>query len=560
MATKTTTKSTSKSTPTKMGTGISSRTFENSQGKTFSTHAAALASNTSMGTNPSAKSATVAPSNPIEKKGRVIGAPTDVPTPDSGIDVSQPSPEAVQANTNSQLTPTVPFDQASKALAQGMKGSSPQSIQSATEQMKQKYYGGFQQANASGVPAGSTAGAAAPIIQSTVPPAEPDTSALDTLLKEDKGWQELLQTKVDYFDPQEQKTSLMDTYNKLYKNSGLSQLDEEIIDAKTVIEGTEDDIRNEIEMAGGFGTDSQVQALSLSRNKVLLKNFNNLVALRESKENHLNTMLSLAEKDRAYADSQFDRALNFNMQMLDYRQKFIQNARDQYNKYTPQQLTAMLANNPRQLAFAEQILGVGQGGIAKLASAPLSESDQLDLELKRSSLKTDELQRANIRSQISERGKEIDSSIPTLSGKPQNASQSAANSYANRLKEANVSINNLGSKFTGKLSQLPAFNFMKSSDRQVYEQAQKNFITAVLRRESGASIADTEFDTARDIYFPKPGDSADVVKQKASTRNTVINNFYREANVPRPVTPGDIVEANGKQFKVGLDGETLEEI
>lgn len=151
----------------------------------------------------------------------------------------------------------------------------------------------------------------------------------------------------------------------------------------------------------------------------------------------------------------------------------------------------------------------------------------------------------------------------TLNGKAQNASQSSANSYANRLAEANVVLDSLGSKFTGigtAISNLLGGfvpNVLKGGDRQVVEQAQKNFVTAVLRRESGASISPSEFKTAAQIYFPQPGDTKDVIDQKAITRNTVINNFYKESNVARPVLPGQIIESGGKKFKVGPDGETL---
>jgi len=295
-------------------------------------------------------------------------------TPDGGtteIDTAQPSPTTVDATKGLPGTPTpttpqgmVPYDQALKGLQQS--GQSAKDIAGATTSLQNAYKTG--QAQLAGTPVPSDPGQAMTQVQGAMPPPTPDMSATDLALQEDKGWQGLLQMKEEYFNPENQKASLMDTYNKLFKKSGLDQLDEEIIDAQTVIEGTEDDIRNEIEQAGGFGTDSQVQALSLSRNKVLLKNYNNLVALRESKANTLDRMMNFAEKDRAYADSQFDRMLNYDMQMLNYRDKFIQNARDQYNKYDPAQLNAMLAGNPRQLAFAEDIMGLGRGGLAKLAS------------------------------------------------------------------------------------------------------------------------------------------------------------------------------------------------
>jgi Tfp pilus assembly protein PilP len=149
--------------------------------------------------------------------------------------------------------------------------------------------------------------------------------------------------------------------------------------------------------------------------------------------------------------------------------------------------------------------------------------------------------------------------VVTINGKPQNVAQSTANGYADRLGEANVILENLGDKFS-KTLRLPSPNAFKSGDRQSYEQAQSNFVTAVLRRESGAAISDSEFTTARDLYFPKYGDTANTIAQKAMARNTVINNFYRDANVARPVLPGQIIKSGGKKYKVGLDGQTLTEI
>jgi hypothetical protein len=49
-------------------------------------------------------------------------------------------------------------------------------------------------------------------------------------------------------------------------------------------------------------------------------------------------------------------------------------------------------------------------------------------------------------------------------------------------------------------------NWTQSEPQQKVEQAQRNFINAVLRRESGAAIGSEEFDNARTQYFPQPGD------------------------------------------------------
>src|SRR3990167_11115950 len=171
-----------------------------------------------------------------------------------------------------------------------------------------------------------------------------------------------------------------------------------------------------------------------------------------------------------------------------------------------------------------------------------------------------EAQLANLYSQIEERNRAPEGVI-TLTGEPQTAAQSSANGYADRVAEANVVIDTLGSKFTGKFAiggSLP--NTLQSGDRQAYEQANRNFVNAVLRRESGAAISPTEFTSAEKQYFPQAGDQPQVVRQKEVSRNTAINNLYRESNVTRPVLPGQIIESDGKRYRVGSDGETLTEI
>ncbi len=140
---------------------------------------------------------------------------------------------------------------------------------------------------------------------------------------------------------------------------------------------------------------------------------------------------------------------------------------------------------------------------------------------------------------------------------PQNDTQAKANGFADRLVEAEKTLKNsdkFGSVFAVG-GDLP--NFLKTEDRQEFEQAKRNFINSVLRRESGAVISPQEFENAEFQYFPQRGDGSGVLSQKAANRNTVINSFYREANAPRPVNPGDLVEVEGQRYKVAEDGDTL---
>lgn len=63
---------------------------------------------------------------------------------------------------------------------------------------------------------------------------------------------------------------------------------------------------------------------------------------------------------------------------------------------------------------------------------------------------------------------------------------------------------------------------------QQYDQAKRDFVNAQLRRESGAAIAQSEFDSADKQYFPQPGDKPDVIAQKAANRRAAVVAMARE--------------------------------
>ena len=115
--------------------------------------------------------------------------------------------------------------------------------------------------------------------------------------------------------------------------------------------------------------------------------------------------------------------------------------------------------------------------------------------------------------------------------------QSITAGFANRMEQSNAVFDVL-EKYTDNLGvlaypsqrALPDFlNLLKSNNFQSLEQAQRNFINAVLRRESGAVISPTEFADARRQYFPMPGDSKDVLEQKRMNRMQVQKNFIDTA-------------------------------
>lgn len=86
-----------------------------------------------------------------------------------------------------------------------------------------------------------------------------------------------------------------------------------------------------------------------------------------------------------------------------------------------------------------------------------------------------------------------------------------------------------------------------SEDFKKYEQAKRNFINAILRKESGAAIGQDEFDSADKQYFPQIGDNEAVIKQKAANRRQVTSTMLSNvgpkgeaAKKTKPVKTNDL--------------------
>lgn len=139
------------------------------------------------------------------------------------------------------------------------------------------------------------------------------------------------------------------------------------------------------------------------------------------------------------------------------------------------------------------------------------------------------------------------SSLRTSDGKPLNATQASALGYAQRVSTASQIIDGLASQASDTSNLGSAFgkwtpNALKSADQQKIDQATNNFVTAVLRKESGAAISESEYATAKATYIPQYGDSAAVLAQKAQARSQAYQNLITEAgspNVPATSTAND---------------------
>jgi hypothetical protein len=68
-----------------------------------------------------------------------------------------------------------------------------------------------------------------------------------------------------------------------------------------------------------------------------------------------------------------------------------------------------------------------------------------------------------------------------------------------------------------------------TNEGQRFYAASRNFIAAVLRKESGAAISDTEYLNGLKQYFPQVGDAAGVMADKEALRSAAITGMYRES-------------------------------
>jgi len=112
--------------------------------------------------------------------------------------------------------------------------------------------------------------------------------------------------------------------------------------------------------------------------------------------------------------------------------------------------------------------------------------------------------------------------------------QSQAAGFADRMVNALPIITDTSpaamSRWQQLLGKVPlAGNSFVSSEFQQHIQAERDFINAVLRKESGAAISESEFVNARQQYIPQPGDQPAVLAQKAKNRETVLANLTRDA-------------------------------
>jgi hypothetical protein len=107
--------------------------------------------------------------------------------------------------------------------------------------------------------------------------------------------------------------------------------------------------------------------------------------------------------------------------------------------------------------------------------------------------------------------------------------QSKAASFLRRAVNAERNYSSLGQvdprSYPGQVfkdAAPDAANLFAGTAQQRADQSEREFIAALLRFDSGAAIPDPEYISTSKIYFPRPGDSPEVIRQKAEARRVAI--------------------------------------
>lgn len=110
-----------------------------------------------------------------------------------------------------------------------------------------------------------------------------------------------------------------------------------------------------------------------------------------------------------------------------------------------------------------------------------------------------------------------------------------ANAVLNGMEASGQTTPNLMSWLTSEKS---FGSFVASKAEQQYFQAAREFVASVLRVESGAAVSETEFRRYYGTYFPVPGDSPQVVAQKAASREAIIRELAVQGGPMTNKMPG----------------------
>ncbi|HEX6939363.1 MAG TPA: hypothetical protein VF158_08120 [Longimicrobiales bacterium] len=88
------------------------------------------------------------------------------------------------------------------------------------------------------------------------------------------------------------------------------------------------------------------------------------------------------------------------------------------------------------------------------------------------------------------------------------------------------------------LGRLTPGRYFQSPEVQAYDRAAEAVASAILRVESGAAITESEIESYKRQFVPRPGDKPEVVRRKLEALRTTLEAIREAANIPAPAGGG----------------------
>jgi hypothetical protein len=123
--------------------------------------------------------------------------------------------------------------------------------------------------------------------------------------------------------------------------------------------------------------------------------------------------------------------------------------------------------------------------------------------------------------------------------------------------EAEMAAKGMGAQAYQKL----APDFMQTEGNQSFDVGRRLWTEAYLRRDSGAAISPKEYEDVAKAYFPQPGNTPAVLRQKAEARRVAMEALSKEAGraIRKFDAPGSpsAVDPNLEQLQKQFPGATI---
>lgn len=234
--------------------------------------------------------------------------------------------------------------------------------------------------NASKTPPPQSSGDVGDTVQKAIyqnTPATPEdttTPNVDAFYNNNESIQQNAQDLMDFFSPASTTQLLTDQLSKITSDQGvLSGLNTQLMNINTVMAGTPDDLRKEIQAAGGMATESQVQALAVSRNKTLLQQATSIQNSISNAQNAVANDTTLFQNEKDMANTQFTQRTQVYQMAVTNHQNMVNAAKDAANTVISAigykgYLDSLSAQGPSAVAAGEQALGLQPGQLQSLVT------------------------------------------------------------------------------------------------------------------------------------------------------------------------------------------------